>query len=84
MLFRCCSPVYLDSTVNMKVAVKRILWGKCANAGQTCIAPDYVLCTKEVQQLFVKEAAGILHGFYNGNPQDSPDYCHIISDKHFK
>jgi acyl-CoA reductase-like NAD-dependent aldehyde dehydrogenase len=50
------SPCYLDNTVDMTVATKRILWGKFVNAGQTCIAPDYVLCTKEVEKKFLEEA----------------------------
>jgi aldehyde dehydrogenase (NAD+) len=43
------SPVYVDSTADLNVTAKRIAWGRFSNAGQTCIAPDYVLCTKEVQ-----------------------------------
>lgn len=43
------SPCYVDQSANMTVSVKRILWGKYSNAGQTCIAPDYILCTKETQ-----------------------------------
>jgi acyl-CoA reductase-like NAD-dependent aldehyde dehydrogenase len=43
------SPVYVDETANMEVTAKRIAWGKFANAGQTCVAPDYILCSKKVQ-----------------------------------
>jgi aldehyde dehydrogenase (NAD+) len=43
------SPVYVDSNADLNVTAKRIAWGRFSNAGQTCIAPDYVLCTKEVQ-----------------------------------
>ena len=43
------SPVYIDSSADLNVTAKRIAWGRYSNAGQTCIAPDYVLCTKEVQ-----------------------------------
>lgn len=43
------SPVYIDSTADLNVTAKRIVWGRFINAGQTCIAPDYVLCTKEIQ-----------------------------------
>ena len=43
------SPVYIDSSADLSVTAKRIAWGRFSNAGQTCIAPDYVLCTKEVQ-----------------------------------
>ncbi|XP_053975019.1 aldehyde dehydrogenase, dimeric NADP-preferring isoform X3 [Hylaeus volcanicus] len=77
------SPVYLDSTADMTVAAKRILWGKCINVGQTCIAPDYVLCTPEVQNKFLKEAEHILKEWYGDNPKESPDLARIISDNHY-
>ena len=38
------SPIYIDTTVNLELAAKRLIWGKCMNVGQTCVAPDYVLC----------------------------------------
>ncbi|XP_054277695.1 aldehyde dehydrogenase, dimeric NADP-preferring-like isoform X2 [Macrosteles quadrilineatus] len=78
------SPVYLDSTANIKIAAKRILWGKCVNAGQTCIAPDYILCSQHVQKQFLKEAEVILKEWYGDRSQDSPDLCRIVSDRHFK
>jgi aldehyde dehydrogenase (NAD+) len=45
------SPTYIDSSADMYVTARRIVWGRFMNAGQTCVAPDYVLCTKEVQVL---------------------------------
>ena len=48
------SPVYIDPSADLNVSAKRILWGKFANAGQTCVAPDYVLCTKETQVSFIQ------------------------------
>lgn len=78
------SPVYIDSTVNLDIAAKRILWGKCINAGQTCIAPDYLLCSKEVERNFITKAKEILKEWYGDNPKDSPDLCRIISDKQFQ
>lgn len=78
------SPCYVDDTVNLNYAVKRIMWGKCINAGQTCIAPDYMLCTKEVQDKFVKEAKKVIEEWYGSNAITSPDYCRIVSDRHFK
>lgn len=77
------SPVYIDDTVNFDVAVRRILWGKCVNAGQTCIAPDYILCTKQVQEKFINTAKQILREFYNDNIKNSPDYCRIINTRQF-
>lgn len=68
----------------MNIAVKRIIWGKLVNAGQTCIAPDYVLCTRETQEKFVAKAKEVLQEFYGSNPKASPDLCRIVSDKQFQ
>lgn len=84
MLTTTCSPVYIDNTVNMTMAVKRILWGKCVNVGQTCIAPDYILCTPEVQDKFLEETRKILKEWYGENPETSADLARLISDKHYK
>ncbi|XP_038211648.1 aldehyde dehydrogenase, dimeric NADP-preferring isoform X1 [Zerene cesonia] len=77
------SPTYIDNTVDMEVTTKRILWGKFINVGQTCIAPDYILCTKEIQDKFVEHAKKILKEWYGEDPQKSPDLCRIINDRHF-
>ena len=78
------SPVYLDNTVDLPTAARRILWGKFVNAGQTCIAPDYILCTKEVQSKFVEEAKIILKEWYGDNVQASPDFCRIVNPANFQ
>ncbi|XP_035788819.1 aldehyde dehydrogenase, dimeric NADP-preferring-like isoform X7 [Anopheles albimanus] len=78
------SPCYLDSTANIAIATRRILWGKFINAGQTCIAPDYVLCSKQVQKQFLEEARKVLKEWYGTNPKDSPDLCRIINQNHFQ
>ncbi|CAK1550760.1 unnamed protein product [Leptosia nina] len=77
------SPTYIDNTVDIEVTTKRILWGKFINVGQTCIAPDYILCTKEVQDKFVECAKKILREWYGEDPQKSPDLCRIINSRHF-
>lgn len=77
------SPVYLDKTADIETAAKRILWGKCINAGQTCIAPDYLLCTEEVQDKFVACAKKVLKEFLGEDPKNSPDYGRIINERHF-
>lgn len=77
------SPVYIDSSVDMEITVKRILWGKFINVGQTCIAPDYILCSKEVQDKFVEIAKKVLKEWYGEDPQKSPDLCRIINSRHF-
>lgn len=81
MLFS--SPVYIDSTADIKKAAQRIMWGKCANLGQTCIAPDYLLCSKEVEDNFVRECRQVLRDYYGSNPQQSSDLARIINKKHF-
>ncbi|PSN49680.1 Aldehyde dehydrogenase [Blattella germanica] len=78
------SPVYIDNTVDVEVAAKRILWGKCANSGQTCIAPDYILCSKQVEREFVEKSKKVLKEFYGDNIKSSPDLCRIISDRHYQ
>ncbi|XP_025196588.1 aldehyde dehydrogenase, dimeric NADP-preferring isoform X1 [Melanaphis sacchari] len=77
------SPLYIDGTVNMDISVKRIIWGKCINAGQTCIAPDYILCTRQIQNKFVEKAKQLLKAWYTDDPKNSPDFCRIVSEKHF-
>lgn len=77
------SPVYIDSTVNIELATKRILWGKLMNLGQTCIAPDYVLCTKAIQGQIVECSRNLLKDFYGDDLQQSPDLCRIINPANF-
>jgi len=78
------SPTYVDETADLNLAAKRILWGKLANAGQTCIAPDYVLCTKETQDKLVPIIKAHLVDFYGENPKESESFGRIINDRHFQ
>lgn len=78
------SPCYIDNTVDIAIAAKRILWGKFINNGQTCIAPDYLLCSKEIQTKFIAEAKRILDEWYGENYQQSPDLCRIINQANFQ
>lgn len=78
------SPVYIDDTVNIEVATKRILWGKLMNLGQTCIAPDYILCTKAVQGKIIEASRNILKEFYGDDLQKTPDLCRIINAANFQ
>ncbi len=78
------SPALIRSDANLHVTSKRMAWGKFLNAGQTCIAPDYVLCPIE---LAVKLKEGIQNdvtNFYGVNPKESADYGRMISSKHVK
>ncbi|CAH1991166.1 unnamed protein product [Acanthoscelides obtectus] len=77
------SPVYIDNTANLKLAAKRIMWGKTQNCGQICVAPDYVLCSKEVQDKFLKYAQAALHQFYGDNVRENGDFGRIINQHHF-
>ncbi|XP_067143740.1 aldehyde dehydrogenase, dimeric NADP-preferring-like isoform X3 [Centruroides vittatus] len=78
------SPVYLDDSVNMDMACRRIIWGKLLSLGQTCVAPDYILCNEEVQDLFLKSSKKVLAEFFEGDPIDSPDIGRIINDRNYK
>jgi acyl-CoA reductase-like NAD-dependent aldehyde dehydrogenase len=78
------SPVFFDTSVpNLEMAWRRILWGKCVNAGQTCVAPDYVLCTEEIQEYLLFKAVVILREFFGDDPQKSPDLARIVNLKQF-
>ncbi|BES94687.1 Aldehyde dehydrogenase [Nesidiocoris tenuis] len=78
------SPVYLDDSVNVKLAAKRILWGKCVNAGQTCIAPDYVMCNKDVEQKLIDASKEIIQEWYGQDVSKSQDYPRIVNDNHYR
>lgn len=78
------SPVYIDNSVDIPKTTRRVMWGKFINAGQTCIAPDYVLCTEEVRKKFIDEAKVVLEEWYGDNIQASQDFGRIINDNNFK
>lgn len=78
------SPVYLDKSADLDISVRRILWGKCLNVGQSCIAPDYLLCSKEIETKFIETADKVLKEWYGGKLKQSPDYGRIINDAHFQ
>ncbi|KAG1690695.1 Aldehyde dehydrogenase, dimeric NADP-preferring [Nymphon striatum] len=77
-------PTYIDSDCDIPVAVKRLLWGKFLNAGQTCIAPDYVLCQENVYNDVLTTCKKVLKEFFGDNPADSNDLCRIINDRQFQ
>lgn len=84
MIFYIDSPCYIDKSVELRTAVKRILWGKLINCGQTCIAPDYILCSKEMQEKFIVEVKSVLKEWYGDNVQSSPDLSRIINQNNFQ
>ncbi|NLA65640.1 MAG: aldehyde dehydrogenase family protein [Leucobacter sp.] len=77
------SPVYIDGTVNLAEAAKRIAWAKFMNAGQTCVAPDYVLGTPEVLARLAPQLAHAVHELDGSAVQRNPDYGRIINDSQF-
>ncbi|KAG9340548.1 hypothetical protein JZ751_021370, partial [Albula glossodonta] len=77
------SPCYIHKDCDITVACRRITWGKFTNCGQTCIAPDYILCEPSVQQRVVEEIRRALQEFYGEDPKTSPDYGRIINQRHF-
>ncbi|XP_044253452.1 aldehyde dehydrogenase, dimeric NADP-preferring-like [Tribolium madens] len=77
------SPVYLDESVDILTATRRIIWGKTMNAGQTCISPDYLLCSKEVEDKFLTAARTILDEFYGDDVKVSPHLSKILLDRHY-
>ncbi len=77
------SPCFIDETFNTNWGIKRLVWGKFTNAGQTCVAPDYILVDKKVKQKFVDLFIQTTKDFFGENPQQSPDYGRIINERHF-
>uniref|UniRef100_A0A672L0T7 Aldehyde dehydrogenase n=1 Tax=Sinocyclocheilus grahami TaxID=75366 RepID=A0A672L0T7_SINGR len=77
------SPCYVDKNCDIVVGCRRITWGKFANCGQMCIAPDYILCEPSIQDRIVEEIQKTLLEFYHKDPKSSPDYCRIINTRHF-
>lgn len=77
------NPCIVDQTAKIKLAAKRIVFGKFINAGQTCIAPDYVLVHENVKQLFLESLKKEIVAFYGINPKDSKDFARIINIEHF-
>ena len=77
------SPAIVSRHADVPVAAKRIAWGKFVNAGQTCIAPDYVLVEHSVHDELVAGIAAAVLDFYGPDPKSSPDYGRIVNDTHF-
>jgi len=77
------NPCIIDETANIKLAAKRIVWGKFINAGQTCIAPDYLLVQKKVKSQLVEHLKQEIVNAYSDNPELSPDYTRIINTRNW-
>lgn len=78
------SPAYVDESVPLADVAKRIAWGKYLNAGQTCVAPDYVLGAADVLRRLTPLLAEAVHDLYGSATQSNPDYGRIVNDAHFE
>ena len=77
------SPAIVDESADIKIAARRIAWGKFINAGQTCIAPDYVLVAESRREELVAALAEVVREFYGDHPQHSTEFGRIINERHF-
>jgi len=77
------SPCIIDKTASIKLAAKRLVWGKFLNGGQTCIAPDYVVIHKDIATSFISHIKTEIELAYRKNPQLSDDYPRIINLRNF-
>ena len=77
------NPCIIDETANIKLAAKRIVWGKFLNAGQTCIAPDYLLVSTKIKAAFIELLKKEITDAYGENPEISPDFPRIINKKNW-
>ena len=78
------NPCIVDQTANLKLAAKRIVWGKFVNAGQTCIAPDYLIVHQSVKEKFIACLIAEIKNAYGENPEQSNDYTYIVNQKNWR
>ena len=78
------SPCIVDKTANLKLAAKRIVFGKYLNCGQTCVAPDYILCEESIKDELIRQLTAQIRLQFGEKPLENPDYGHIINQKHFQ
>lgn len=77
------SPCIIDRTANIKLAAKRVVFGKYLNCGQTCVAPDYILCDASIKDQFLKEVCTQIKQQFGEDPLANPNYGKIVNEKHF-
>lgn len=78
------SPCIVDATADIKISAKRIVFGKFLNCGQTCVAPDYILCEEAVKEELISEIINQIKKQYGEEPLENPDYGKIVNIKHFE
>ena len=77
------SPCIVDETANIKKSAEKIAWGKFINNGQTCVAPDYVLVHKSVENEFTIAMKSSIENMYGNDAKQSVDYCRVVNNRHF-
>lgn len=77
------NPCIVDRDCDLTCTTRRIIWGKFFNAGQICIAPDYLLVNRKVKDDLIQAMVAEVKAFYGENPEESPDYARIVNDKQF-
>jgi len=78
------SPCIVDSTAKIRLAAKRIVFGKYLNCGQTCVAPDYILCDKRIRDELITAVLAEIEKQFGKEPLKNPNYGKIINEKHFE
>lgn len=76
------SPAIVDASANLDQAARRIAWAKLVNAGQICVAPDYLLIPSNLRDDFVKRLIRAMREYYGANPKESPDFQRIVNPRH--
>jgi aldehyde dehydrogenase (NAD+) len=78
------NPCIIDETANLELTAKRLVWGKFLNAGQTCIAPDYILIKESIKNEFYNAIKKEIIAAYGTNPENSKDFTRIVNEKNFE
>lgn len=78
------SPVYVDATADLTVTARRLIWAKTVNAGQTCIAPDYLLVHEQIHDALVAELRDAVHEQLGSAPATNSDFARIVNQGHFE
>lgn len=76
-------PAIVCADAALEVTARRVAWGKFLNAGQTCVAPDFVAVDRRVSEPFLAALRGVVREFYGDDPRHSPDYARIVNRRHF-
>ena len=77
------SPCVVEKTADLKLAARRIVFGKYLNCGQTCVAPDYIYCDRRIRDELVEQLKKEITAQFGAQPLDNPDYGRIVNEKHF-